>query len=124
MSRKHERILLKIMGIWQLLDGLYTTIFYGILPQAGLGSMKLGSNYTGISFILGTLLLILGLANLLVSRRYLQDGQIYKKTGIFILAQALFSYFILDIISLIVGMVAGVILLSKNKSIRLNTRGV
>lgn len=70
----------------------------------------------------GTLLIGLGLFNLIASQKYVKDDQVITSIGVVLLIQAFFSYMIFDVISLILGMSAAVILLAKNKSIRLNSQ--
>lgn len=129
MNRKTERRLIRIMGIWQILDGLLTIIFYGLMPQVGItNSESTFAQLTAISeqfgsvtiFIctFGTFLIGLGISNLVVSKRYVKNDQINIKVGVFLIIQGIFSYAILDIISLALAMTAGVILLAKNKGIR------
>lgn len=129
MSRKTERKLIKMMGIWQIIDGVITILYYGIYQQS-IGAQHLDDVFAEVRMIgsvygnmlvfismFGTLLILLGLLNLMLALRYVKDGQVHVKIGIFLMVEAFFSYFILDIISLILGMSAGVILLAKNKSI-------
>lgn len=127
MSRKKERVLIALMGIWQIIDGLLTIFVYGFYQQKlnqGTNAMSLVARESNAFMLIctfGALLIGLGLANLVISKRYVKDNQVCVKLGIFLLIQALFSYFILDIISLVIGMVAGVVMLAKNKRIRLES---
>jgi len=134
MSRKKERTLIKIMGIWQIIDGLITIMFYGIYQEffAQNNSSSFSTQYHGMNALFGnaflfvcgfgTLLIGLGLFNLIASQKYVKDDQIITSIGVVLLIQAFFSYMIFDVISLILGMSAAVILLAKNKSIRLNSQ--
>ena len=127
MSRKKERILITVMGIWQIIDGLLTIFVYGFYQLKlgqGTNAMSLVSRESNAFMLIctfGALLIGLGLANLVISKRYVKDNQVCVKLGIYLLIQALFSYFILDIISLVIGMVAGVVMLAKNKRIRIES---
>ena len=134
MSRKKERTLIKIMGIWQIIDGLITIMFYGIYQEffAQNNSSSFSTQYHGMNALFGnaflfvcgfgTLLIGLGLFNLIASQKYVKDDQVITSIGVVLLIQAFFSYMIFDVISLILGMSAAVILLAKNKSIRLNSQ--
>lgn len=134
MSRKKERMLIKIMGIWQVIDGLITIVFYGIYQEffSHHNTSNFSTQYHGMNALFGnaflficgfgTLLIGLGLFNLIASQKYIKDDQVIRAIGVVLLIQALFSYMILDVISLVLGMSAAVILLAKNKSIRLSSQ--
>ncbi|WP_430610132.1 hypothetical protein [Enterococcus sp. DIV0876] len=131
MSRKNERYLVLIMGMWQIIDGLITIVFYGLGNQLNLFGFnssnltylkQLDANYGNIFLFVssfGVILIGLGIVNVLLSKKYIKDDQIHLKMGIYMMIQGVLSYFILDFISLILGMTAGVLLIAKNKSIRL-----
>jgi len=131
MKRKKERILVQIMGIWQIIDGMITILFYGLgntfhIPLIGTANVEylnaLNDEYGGVFLLIcsfGVLLMGLGLINLLLAKRYIKDNQEHFKIGIFLLGQGLLSYFIMDIPSLVLGMTTGVLVLAKNKSIHL-----
>ena len=132
MSRKKERVLVQVMGAWQILDGVITILLYGLgntfnLPIIGTANIEylneLNNTYGGIFVLIcsfGIILIGLGMTNLMLARRYIKDGKEHFKIGFFILGQGLFSYFIMDIISLVLGIIAGVLILAKNKPIRLS----
>jgi len=134
MSRRKERTLINIMGIWQVIDGLITILFYGVYQEffANNNTSSFSKQYHGINALFGnaflficgfgTLLIGLGLFNLIASQKYVKDDQVVKSIGVVLVFQALFSYVIFDVISLVLGMSAAVILLAKNKSIRLSSQ--
>lgn len=134
MSRKRERMLMKIMGIWQIIDGLITILFYGIYQEffAHHSTSSFSTQYNGMNALFGnaflficgfgTLLIGLGLFNLIASQKYVRDDEVIRSIGVVLVIQALFSYLIFDVISLVLGMSAAVILLAKNKSIRLSSQ--
>ena len=134
MERKRERQLIRMMGIWQILDGVVTIGIYGLYQQqifsgmveSHLAQLRAIDALFGNVFLFvctfGTLLIGLGLANLVISQRYVKDNQVNIKIGVYLLVQGLFSYLILDIISLALGMTAGIILLARNKGIKLNVQ--
>lgn len=133
MNRKLERRLVYFAGVWQIIDGVITILFYGsyIRKQAsnieglsyeyakGLDSI-FGSIYSFIGMF-GVLLIGLGLLNLYFAKRHLKDSTLAYKVPFWLIGTGIFSYFIMDIPSLILCMSAGVIALSKNKSLKLKT---
>lgn len=123
MERKRERQIVTIMGIWQIIDGLITILYYGLYklgPTLATTSSTLNRSMFTLTCSFGILLITLGMVNLLLGKRYIKNGKIHYKIGFFLILQALISYFMMDIISVILGMTAGVILLAKNKGIRLS----
>lgn len=129
MNRKLERRMLVIMGIWQILDGLVTILYYGFYKLAPLtgkignqvadqASQSVNSSMFTLTCTFGSLLIGLGILNLVVSKRYLKDQQQGKKVGFFILAQGLFSYFVLDLPSMILSFSIGVIYFAKKGALR------
>lgn len=134
ISRKTERRLIKVMGIWQIIDGMITILYYGIYQQMTGAEYLKGAfaevcainDMFGNVFILisvfGMLLIVLGMLNLLFALRYVKDSQVHIGIGIVLIIEAVISYFMLDIISMVLGMSAGVILLARNKSIQVHVR--
>lgn len=127
MSRNLERKLIMILGTWQILDGLITIFYYGLykygwkvsdLSSSSDVSEVIYSNLFTVTTTFGILLISLGLVNILISHKYLKDNQISQKIGIFLIIQVIFAYMIFDIISVVLGISAAIILLSKNKSIK------
>lgn len=127
MSRNLERKLIMILGTWQIIDGLITIFFYGLykygwkvsdLSSSSDVSEVIYSNLFTVTTTFGILLISLGLVNILISHKYLKDNQISQKIGIFLIIQVIFAYMIFDIISVVLGISAAIILLSKNKSIK------
>lgn len=129
MSRNLERKLIMILGTWQIIDGLITIFYYGLykygwkvsdLSSSSDVSEVIYSNLFTVTTTFGILLISLGLVNILISHKYLKDNQISQKIGVFLIIQAIFAYMIFDIISVVLGISAAIILLSKNKSIKKN----
>lgn len=127
MSRNLERKLIMILGTWQIIDGLITIFYYGLykygwkvsdLSSSSDVSEVIYSNLFTVTTTFGILLISLGLVNILISHKYLKDNQISQKIGIFLIIQVIFAYMIFDIISVVLGISAAIILLSKNKSIK------
>lgn len=125
ISRRNERILFRIVGVWQLLQGLFTLLYYSIFNRAGTSSTVyafLNSQHDTVLVmtiinIFGSLLIGLGIINLVVVRNYMKDTSL-TRTGYWIMINSIFSYIIFDMISLVFGMSALVIYFAKNKSIR------
>jgi len=125
ISRKSERILFKIVGVWQILQGVFTLIYYSILNKASTATTLyafLNNEHDAVLVmtiinIFGSLLIGLGIVNLVVVKNYMKDTSL-TKTGYWILINSFFSYFIFDIISLVFGMSALVIYFAKNKTIK------
>jgi len=125
ISRKSERILFKIVGVWQILQGVFTLIYYSILNKASTTTTLyafLNNEHDAVLVmtiinIFGSLLIGLGIVNLVVVKNYMKDTSL-TKTGYWILINSFFSYFIFDIISLVFGMSALVIYFAKNKTIK------
>lgn len=131
MNRRLERNLVIIAGIWQIIDGLLTILVYGTLKKiegaylientsfAYMKAMEsvVGSIYIFIG-IFGSILIGLGLFNLVCAKKYIKDDQVHVKVAIWLLVCGVMSYFIMDIISVVLYMSAGMIMLAKNKSIK------
>lgn len=131
MSRRLERNLVRIVGVWQIIDGLITILVYGTLKKVGganlientsFAYMKamesiVGSIYIFIG-IFGAALIGLGMFNLVCAKKYIKDDQVHVKVALWLLICGAFSYIIMDIVSVILCMSAGLIILAKNKSIK------
>ncbi|MGV3464088.1 MAG: hypothetical protein ACO1OT_02200 [Heyndrickxia sp.] len=134
MSNKMEKILVYIASGWQLLDGLITIFIYGsyirnkgahmkglsFAEKKGLESL-FGSIYSFVS-IFGILLILIGIITLYLTRTYLKNDIVPKKVPIWFLLVGVFSYFSMDLISLVLYMAAGIIILAKNRSIKIHTK--
>ncbi|WP_226793424.1 hypothetical protein [Bacillus sp. B1-b2] len=131
MSRRLERNLVRIVGVWQIIDGLITILVYGTLKKVGganlientsFAYMKamesiVGSIYIFIG-IFGAALIGLGMFNLVCAKKYIKDDQVHVKVALWLFICGAFSYIIMDIVSVILCMSAGLIILAKNKSIK------
>lgn len=125
MSRKFERVLTFILGLWQILDGSITIIFYGIdnsIVQSKSGELINSEiSLSSLSSIFGMTLICFGIINILVSKFQLKDGkETLKKVAWWFVFQSLFSYFILDIIGILCSIIATIFLLARNKAIKKN----
>lgn len=131
MSNKMEKTLVYIASGWQLLDGLITIFIYApyikqkglnaagltFVEKEGLNSL-LGSIYS-VASIYGILLILLGFITIYITRSYLKEGIVPGKVPFWFLICGIFSYFTMDIISLILYMGAGIIILAKNRSLKI-----
>ncbi|MCE4047565.1 MULTISPECIES: hypothetical protein [Bacillaceae] len=131
MNRRLERNLVRIAGIWQIIDGLFTILVYGTLKKVeganlientSFAYMKalesvVGSIYIFIA-IFGSILIGVGMFNLVCAKKYIKDDQVHVKVAVWFLVCGAMSYIIMDIISVVLYMSAGMILLAKNKSIK------
>ncbi len=131
MNRRLERNLVRIAGIWQIIDGLFTILVYGTLKKVeganlientSFAYMKalesvVGSIYIFIA-IFGSILIGVGMFNLVCAKKYIKDDQVHVKVAVWFLVCGAMSYIIMDIISVVLYMSAGLILLAKNKSIK------
>ncbi|TCP21332.1 hypothetical protein EV207_1439 [Scopulibacillus darangshiensis] len=134
MSNKMERILAYIASGWQLLDGIITIFIYGTYirnkgshisglsfeEKKGLESL-FGSIYSFVSTY-GILLILLGLMTIYMTRTYLKNDSVPKRVPIWFLICGVVSYFTMDIISLVLYMGAAILILAKNRSIKIHTR--
>lgn len=131
MSRKLERTCARVLGIWQIIQGVITIWLYGSYIQgvgakdSGVLSYKtaqllnavFGSMHTFVvSF--GVILIGLGLFNLYLAKYTLKDSTVIYKTPIYLICTALVAYMCMDIISVLFAIIAGIVALSKNKSLK------
>lgn len=130
MSRNIERKLVYVVGSWQLVHGLFTILYYSIFQRNTVstaiyyqfdGMLSAGTIFAVINTF-GTLVMGVGLFNLVVAKNYMKDNTISKKIGAWLILIGLFSYFIMDMPSLVLAMSAGILYLAKNKSIKVNHR--
>lgn len=130
ITRKFERRIVYILAAWQIIDGVITILFYGLYQQNKLMTNPeisseqiyalegiFGSMFTFIT-VFGLLLIGLGLINLVIAKNHIKDTIINNKIGIWLLVLGVASYFIMDILSMVLSLSAGVIYLAKNKSIQ------
>lgn len=130
ITRKFEKRMVFALGIWQIVDGLITILFYGmyqknrVMNNSDVSTEHLyvlenifGSVFNFIT-IFGLLLIGLGLINMVVAKNHIKNTTVNYKVGFWLLFVGLFSYFIMDILSMVLGLSAGVIYFAKNKSIQ------
>lgn len=132
MSRKLERRLVLALGVWQIIDGLITIIFFGYQVSATGKQDRLsvdGQAVHAIESIFGSLftftvmfgigLLGLGIINLYLSHSFLKDQQISYKIPIYLLAMALLAYMCMDVVTVVLAISASILTLSKNKALKM-----
>ncbi|MGG4489248.1 hypothetical protein [Metabacillus idriensis] len=129
MSRKWERRLVLIGAIWQIFTGIITILFYAsaikkkglIVSETSFAKMEaiqsvFGSMYMfAVSF--GLLFVMLGIIHLYMMSK-LEDDQLETKMPIWFMLVGLLSYVLMDIPGAVLFLSAGILALSKNKSIR------
>lgn len=125
-----ERKLVIALGIWQILDGVITIIFYGLFKRHQFSQIsdltyqnakELDSLFSStfiIISIFGTLLIGLGLFNLVVAKRYLKNQAVSLKWIMWLLTVAVFSLFVMDIVSLVLASSSVVSLFAKRSAIK------
>lgn len=130
MKLRIEQKTVRLLGIWQVIDGIITILFYGLykryqysqetnLTYENAKAMEsvFGSSFIFIS-IFGTLLIGLGLFNLVVAKRYLKTDFVEFKWLIWLGVICVFSLIVMDIISLILAMCSLVLLMAKKKTLK------
>lgn len=130
VGRRFEKRLTAVAGVWEIFVGLITIFFYapyyrregldliedGIpLVEAGAINSIFSSLYMFI-VILGVFFILLGLINLFFAKKIRHD-QAEKKIPIFWMLAGVLFYFMMDFISAILLLTAGVLAFAKNKSI-------
>lgn len=125
-----ERKLVMALGIWQILDGVITIIFYGLFKRHQFSQLSaltyqnaeemdslFSSSFIIIS-IFGTILIGLGLFNLVVAKRYLKNQAVSLKWIMWLLTVAVFSLFVMDIVSVVLASGSVVSLFAKRSAIK------
>lgn len=125
MSRKTERRLIKITGIWQIIHGIFTILYFSIFKndETLISLSTVLDNQHDLQvvnrfiYLFGMVIVGMGIFNLVAERNYMKDNTI-SKISIWLIINGIVSYFAFDFISLALGMSAAVIYLAKNKAIR------
>lgn len=120
-----ERKLVVITGIWQIIHGLISVIYFGVIKRADIlaevyakyGEQISLGNVTSMIYLFGLIMVILGIINLVVSNNYMGDNTI-NKAGYWLIFVAIVSLFSSDFISLILSVSATVLYFAKNKAIK------
>lgn len=130
MKPSMENRVVSVLGIWQLLDGVITIVFYGLfkrhqmsqLPDITYQNAKAIDSLFGSAFIFisifGTVLIGLGLFNLVLAKRYLKEQETSKKWLVWLSVVSLFSLLVMDIIGLVLAVISLVLLTAKRQAIK------
>lgn len=130
MSRKLERLLFRTASVWQAISGLLTIFVYAnffrshgpevielpIFQLEAIHSLTSSIYIFIVSY--GIFFVLAGMFNFYLSYK-LQDNRIEVKIPVYLLVVGLAAYLTMDFISGILCIVAGLLALSKNKSIAL-----
>lgn len=126
MSRKFERVAVFIVGIWQIIVGFITIYLYANrYKQSSLTEMEFSivqekaiqsfeSNLYIFTVSLGLLYVLMGVINIYLSRKII-DQSVQRKIPFILIIMGIVSYLLMDIVSGILCLSAGVLALSKNK---------
>ena len=130
MKSSMESRVVSLLGIWQLLDGIVTILFYGLykrhqlsqLPDLTYENAKAMDSIFGSAFIFisifGTILIGLGLFHLVLAKRYLKEPVTNRKWLVWLGIVALFSLVVMDIIGLILAVISLVLLVAKRQAMK------
>ncbi|MEG0294401.1 hypothetical protein [Enterococcus sp.] len=127
MDRKLERIMMRIGGGWNIVNGLLTMFIYSpwvkndiFTNMSGdtIGLNFLSENLNVFVMTYSLLFIAIGVFNLYLSTRMFNDD-IAIKIPIWLITFGIISYLSVDIISATLFIVSGVISLSKNKALKL-----
>lgn len=130
MKLSMERRVVRVLGCWQIIDGVITILFYGLfkrhqlsqLPDMTYQSAKAMDSLFGSAFIFislfGTVLIGLGLFNLVLAKRYLKAQEISGKWLVWLIVVSLFSLLVMDIMGVILAVISIVLLVAKRQAIK------
>jgi uncharacterized membrane protein len=131
MSRKFERRLMWALGLWQIIDGVITILAYGTyikLTGAKGGNALNFANAKALNAIFGSMymfvvlfgvaLIGLGLLSVYFAKCAMQDNRVLRGVIVYLFVVGIAAYFCMDILSVGLAILAGVLALSKNKAIR------
>ncbi|EOL42720.1 hypothetical protein [Enterococcus phoeniculicola] len=125
-NRKLERVIIRIGGMWNICNGTLTLFFYSPYVRNNLfqnlnastkGLNYLTENLSSFVMIYSFFFIVLGVLNLYLSTKLKET--IAVKIPIWIVLVGMFSYLLVDIISALAYLSAGVLSLSKNKMYKL-----
>lgn len=123
MSRKVERKLCQIGGIWNILTGTITLFFYSTWIKTNLfenmngetrGLNFLSENLNLVVMTFGLIFILVGCLNLILAAR-IENQAVIKKMPIWFLIWGLISFFTVDIVGVLCYLLASFLLLTKNK---------
>lgn len=130
LSRKLERRFMVAAGVWQILNGLLTIFIYAPTERrAGLDLIddtttfieaeaiaSVFSNIYMFIVIFGMIYITIGIINVILSKKMKDDTTLYR-IPIYLLFLGASAYFVMDLISVLLCILAGGLALAKNKAI-------
>lgn len=129
MNRKFEGILMKLAGIWEVSCGLITIFYYGSyikLNTLNIDINQLDNIATSDSIIsniyilvttIGIISMFIGFINLYLSSK-LKKLKVETKKFIWLIGCSILSYLFMDILGGFLLLIAGIIMVSKNKAVK------
>ncbi len=127
MNRKTERIIIRIGGIWNIVNGALTLFLVSPWVKSGLfenlNAQTRGLNYLSEnlnSFVTTYCLLyiFLGVLNIYLSTR-MEDESAFRAIPCWFFLLGLASFMMVDVISAVAYIVASVMSLAKNKAVKM-----
>lgn len=126
MTRKVERILCRIGGIWNIITGAITLFFYSPWVKSNL-FLNMNGETKGLNFLseninlfvmtFGLVFILVGSFNLVLATK-IDNHASLKKVPIWFFIWGLISFFTVDIIGVLCYLPASFLIVIKNKSIR------
>ena len=126
INRKLERVIIRIGGLWNICNGTLTLFFYSPYVRNKLfqnldattkGLNYLTENLSSFVMIYSFFFIVLGVFNLYISTKL--EDTLSIKIPVWIIMVGIVSYFLIDLISALAYLSAGVLSLSKNKVYKL-----
>ena len=130
MTRKFEKSVAMIGSVWQIVSGLVTMLIYaawvrGQGPALSMATDKyissklLTNNIYIFTVTFGMLYFLIGAINFYLAKR-LKSNEVEVKTPMWFVICGVISLFLMDFIGTLAFIIAGLIALARNKSIRVN----
>lgn len=127
MNRKIERSMIRVGGIWNIVNGILTMFLYSpwvkndVFPNMNgdtIGLNFLSENLNVFVMTYSLLFIAIGILNIYLSTRLFNDS-VSVKIPVWLIVFGMISYLSVDVISAVLFIVSGVMSLSKNKALRL-----
>lgn len=123
MDRTLEKIIIYISSAWQIITGAITASLYLFNLDITLGAGPTTSMVGTFIFTYGMSYVTLGIINIILTNKIVENGTVQKKMPIFWIILAIIFLVLADYVSLMLLVLAITITLAKNKSINLkNTK--
>lgn len=119
MSRIMERIIIYISSAWQIITGAITAGLYLFNLDMSLGAGPTTSMFGTFIFIYGMAYVTLGIINIILTNKFVEDNTIQKNMPIFWIVLVIIFLILADYVSLTLLILAITITLAKNKPINL-----